>query len=182
MRFCPLQRLPARDALDQSGHALIRSRFGVLSSVSSPARPRINTSKACRPCGFSPCEHDAVKLDDADVFAACFLATINGAAWTRRLNGCIGNVSDVCRSLARGRFGASDCVALTRTRHIKRHRFIRSQDRSRSCIAAYLHAMFRYRLEPSRPGRDGLILPSSRLDGAPGVRSTLRRVAPVAGG
>jgi hypothetical protein len=79
LRFLPLQRLPARDAL--SAAAVLRTiplrRF---LPATRPARPRTSGLQS-RPCGFSLCEHDAVKLDDGHAacdFACSFAPRVGG--------------------------------------------------------------------------------------------------------
>lgn len=61
LRFCPLQRLPARDAL--SGPATAPD--DPASAFPASARPASadQSGHRRRPCGFPPCEHDAVRLD-----------------------------------------------------------------------------------------------------------------------
>jgi hypothetical protein len=62
LRFGPLQRSPARDAL--SGAAALRTiplrRWFLATRL---ARPRTFEQRR-RPCGFTPCEYDAVRLDE----------------------------------------------------------------------------------------------------------------------
>jgi len=81
LSFCPLQRLPVRDAL--SGAASLRTiplrRFF---AGTRPARPRTSACRS-RPCGFSPCGCCAVRARCADT---CRLRWQQRAAWTRRLN------------------------------------------------------------------------------------------------
>jgi hypothetical protein len=152
MRFRPLQRLPVRDALVRSSHAPTdpASAFS-----QAPARPRVRgsgSSGARRPCGFPPCEHDAVKLDVRTLLVAG-LAQFERAAVDAAAKRCI--AMSATSSIVSA--GADRCIRCpARSEATRQHQAppLRSfAARNRSCIAAYLRAMFRYRFEPSRPGR-----------------------------
>jgi|SwirhirootsSR3_FD_contig_123_73953_length_1397_multi_7_in_0_out_1_2 hypothetical protein len=74
LRFLPLQRLPARDALSVA--AVLRT-IPLRRSDRLSTRASADRSKASRrPCGFSLCECDAVKLDDG----RCCLLRASGDA------------------------------------------------------------------------------------------------------
>lgn len=60
------------------------------SSAAARSRLRENDLRLHRPCGFTPCEYEAVKLDER--MNACGFARCRRAVWTRRLNTCIRNV------------------------------------------------------------------------------------------
>jgi hypothetical protein len=125
MRFRPLQRLPVRDALVRSSHAPTdpASAFS-----QAPARPRVRgsgSSGARRPCGFPPCEHDAVKLDVRTLLVAG-LAQFERAAVNAAAKRCIA-MSATSSVVSAGADRCIRCPARSEaTRHIKRHRFVRS--------------------------------------------------------
>jgi len=54
--------MPARDALSGPATAPDDPASAFLTAA-RPARPRTSPNRQCRPCGFPPCEHDAVRLD-----------------------------------------------------------------------------------------------------------------------
>lgn len=150
-----LKPLPARASAEQVEQRLSPLRFSAL-------RTR---------CGEARC------ADAAACFSQRVIHRVKAAANRR----CIRKISDVSDHSPGDGSAHPKLVTLARDPSHQAPPLHSSAARGRSCIAAYLHAMFRYRLGPSRPGRNGLILPSSRFVGAHGVLF-LRRLAPVAGG
>jgi hypothetical protein len=117
-----------------------------------PPDPRVRgpTGGKCRPCGFSPCEYDAVKLDMRTIRLldrAC-MCRVDAAA--KRAG-----ETDCQRSSTQGSVGATGAIALANDPAHQAPPLRSFAARGRSCIVASLGAMFRYRLEPSRPGTAG---------------------------
>jgi len=180
LRFCPLQRSPARDAL--YGAAALRTiplrRFLF---ATRPARPR-NLRAATSPmrfyalrirCGGARCT-DLPPAVSHQVFAP------------RGCGGSLsaGNVGIVFRSsLLRAARGIRVRPRSETTRHIKRLRFAYSPGRTGHASPFSLAAMFRYRSDPSRPGRTSRSFPRSRSAALMGfLVCALRRFAPATGG
>jgi len=177
LRFLPLQRLPARDALSVA--AVLRTI--PLRRFPSSLDPRVRgpIKRRCRPCGLSLCECDAVKLDDG---RRLWFRTSVRATRMRRLN-----VHTDISTTSNNHSCAKTCrrirLAVTCTSNplIKRHRFAHSPNRAGHASPLRSGRCSATDADSSRPGR--VVGPSlGRPGGAHGVPGlTLRRFAPAYG-
>jgi len=165
-------RCPGRPALDDPASAFSRRCASRASAEGSPS--------ARRPCGFSLCEHDAVKLDMRN----CRLRVLHFsrcAASSRRAQWCFA-MSATLRSPVRTAVGESDSI-------VRYERPVTSS--ATASLIRHSPAVMHRRVplarcsattgEPSRPGRTrspSLSRPAALL----GFLRTLRRLAPAAGG
>jgi hypothetical protein len=147
-----------------------RSRSGVFPSLRDP-RVRGRLAQRRRPCGFTPCEHDAVKLD----MRTCRLRVLHAssrranATATRARN--VGNVFDRCAEMA----GATDAI-LRRNDPSHQAPPLRSfAARSWSCIAAFSWRDVPLPAASLRGLAERLVLPSGR------PAALLGFIAPFAG-
>jgi hypothetical protein len=113
-----------------------------------------------RPCGFSPCECDAVRLDGGR--GDCVRHFASRAARARRLKR--GLCKPTTSSVSSARTGRGNRLGHARkiTHHIKRHRFAHSPLDIGHAPSRCSGAVFRYRFEPSRPGWASGSFPQSR--------------------
>ena len=165
LRFVPLQRLPVRDAL--CGAAVLRTIPLRRLSFTRSTRASAYFEGQSRPCGFSLCEYDAAELEVRTVLAV--FAGAFAPRNPRRLT-----LHDRIKPRLRSflpwiRLGASEC-GHAQERPVTSSASASSIRRIRNGHASpcSMEAMFRYRLDPSRPGRangPSLISPG----GAPGV-------------
>lgn len=154
-------RCPGRPALDDPASAFSRRCASRASAEGSPS--------ARRPCGFSLCEHDAVKLDMRN----CRLRVLHFsrcAASSRRAQWCFA-MSATLRSPVRTAVGESDSI-------VRYERPVTSS--ATASLIRHSPAVMHRRVplarcsatdgEPSRPGRTSESFPLSS-GGAPGVPS-----------
>jgi hypothetical protein len=148
LRFLPLQRLPARDALSVA--AVLRTiplrRFP--SSLDPRVRGPLESRR--RPCGFSLCECDAVKLDDGRRlrFRTPFAPhKCGGNVHTDVLTTSHGHLCSQTRRRIR--------LSVTRTcdPFIKRHRFAHSPNRAGHASPLRSGRCTATDANSSRPGR-----------------------------
>jgi len=154
-----------------------QSRFGVCSSLRDP-RVRGPTAQQRRPCGFTPCEYDAVKLDMRTRRLRCHTLK------THRVNAAAKRAFAMSTTSSIARAETDRC---NRSDHA--HKRPVTSSATASLIRRSKPVMHRRvplarcsatNSEPSRPGRtSGPSLGS--FGGAPGVRGSLRRFAPAAG-
>jgi hypothetical protein len=158
-------------------------RTNPASAFSQPLPARASADQpdsSCRPCGFPPCEHDAVRLD---VRTCCLrLHALVAPLGARRLN-VPSKVSHVCnRSCEDESAHPIHVTRLRATRHIKRHRFAYSPP-----AAGHAPPPTFARCSATDSGLRGL---AGRADPSLnlvrrrswGSSDTLRRFAPEAGG
>jgi hypothetical protein len=176
LRFLPLQRLPARDALSVA--AVLRTiplrRFP--SSLDPRVRGPLESRR--RPCGFSLCECDAVKLDDGRRlrFRTPFAPhKCGGNVHTDVLTTSHGHLCSQTRRRIR--------LSVTRTcdPFIKRHRFAHSPNRAGHASSLSLGTMFRYRRRLIAAWPGDWSFPLARPAALLGFCGTLRRFAPAHG-
>jgi len=145
--------------------------------ASRSARPRSFEVRR-RPCGFTLCERDAVKLDVRTLLFASRFGDAPRKGDAKRALQC----QQRLRSFLHRLVGASDARSRSgTTHHIKRHRFAHSPIFAGHASPLSLGAMYRYRHKIIAAWPIGWVLPSDPFGGAPGVHGALRRFAPASG-